>query len=187
MRAVEVNLRPEPFLSPANLVTLLRIPLAVLPWVFLQDRTLIAVIIAAAALSDGLDGYLARIREGSLVREPVRRIGAWLDPVCDKIFMVSTLAALWTASFLSFPLVLMIGFREILLGAAVTAAWVVPAWRPHLRHESRASWLGKITTGAQFATLLAALAGHPAAFPMGIASALIGAAAAWHYVRRATA
>src|SRR5512135_3589480 len=68
-------------LAAADIVSLARLPLAV---VFVAaDRTLVRLpVLAVAAASDLLDGWLAR-------RLGPSRIGAVLDPITDKIFMVA--------------------------------------------------------------------------------------------------
>jgi CDP-diacylglycerol--glycerol-3-phosphate 3-phosphatidyltransferase/cardiolipin synthase len=69
-----------------NLVSLLRIPLAI-GFLLLRDPAVRIAIIAAAAASDFMDGWLARRRGRS-------RLGAILDPVTDKTFLVSALISL---------------------------------------------------------------------------------------------
>ncbi len=43
-----------------------------------------AVIFVVGAMSDGLDGYLARRYDAKT------RTGAWLDPLADKVFVAAT-------------------------------------------------------------------------------------------------
>jgi len=64
-----------------DLLTLLRLPLAVV-FVVVDDPVVRAIVLATAAASDLLDGYLARRFGGS-------RHGAALDPVADKLFMAA--------------------------------------------------------------------------------------------------
>ncbi|MCE9636013.1 MAG: CDP-alcohol phosphatidyltransferase family protein [Planctomycetes bacterium] len=67
--------------GPADVLTALRIPLAI-AFVVVPDTTARLVILAAAGLSDVLDGIVAR-------RCGPSRIGAVLDPVVDKVFMLA--------------------------------------------------------------------------------------------------
>ena len=77
-------------MSAADLIAGLR-ALAALPisWAILTDQRPLALgIFVIAALSDALDGWLAR-RAASLTSH-----GAFLDPLADKVLVVVTLAAL---------------------------------------------------------------------------------------------
>lgn len=77
-------------MSAADLVAVLR-AVAVVPiaWAIATDQRVIALgLFVLAALSDALDGWLAR-RSGN-----VGPRGALLDPLADKILVIGTLAAL---------------------------------------------------------------------------------------------
>ena len=80
-------------MSAADLVAVLR-ALAVVPiaWAILAGADAVALaLFVVAALSDALDGWLAR-RTGATAR------GAFLDPLADKILVVGALLALTLAS-----------------------------------------------------------------------------------------
>ncbi|WP_407318261.1 CDP-diacylglycerol--glycerol-3-phosphate 3-phosphatidyltransferase [Isoptericola halotolerans] len=87
---------PSPW-NIANLVTMVRIALVpVFAWALLVDdgtsvtwRLVATGIFAAAALSDKIDGYLARSR--GLVTD----LGKILDPIADKALVGSALVLLW--------------------------------------------------------------------------------------------
>lgn len=75
---------PE-ILKPPNLVSLLRIAIIPLLWYFLSqpgDTAILwaALVMIAAGVSDGLDGWLARRMQ------MVNPLGIALDPIADKIF-----------------------------------------------------------------------------------------------------
>jgi CDP-diacylglycerol--glycerol-3-phosphate 3-phosphatidyltransferase len=77
---------------------MLLVPLLVV-LILMQDRTAsfaAAAVFLAGALSDGLDGYLAR-RHGTSTRT-----GQWLDPLADKVFVAAPMVAL--AALDRFPL-----------------------------------------------------------------------------------
>jgi CDP-diacylglycerol--glycerol-3-phosphate 3-phosphatidyltransferase len=99
--------------SAADLVAVLR-ALAALPiaWAILTDqRPLALAIFVVAALSDALDGWLAR-RAGATAR------GAFLDPLADKVLVVGTLAALSIAGT-GWPVTVVaiaVAAREVLVG-----------------------------------------------------------------------
>ncbi|MBN4076420.1 CDP-alcohol phosphatidyltransferase family protein [Gemmatimonas aurantiaca] len=80
--------------TPANLLSLSRIPLAALTvYCLAQDKTFYAVaLFVVAAITDFLDGFAARISEK---RTGVRnKWGEILDPVSDKIFAIVTLVGI---------------------------------------------------------------------------------------------
>ena len=158
-----------------NLVSLLRIPLAVaFPFVARSPPAAIAVLGLAGA-TDVLDGLLAR-RLGA-----VTALGAVIDPVADKIFALSamgTLVALQKLPWWGVPALLA---REIL-----EAPLVVWSLRRRLRGV-RAPVLGsnvagKLATVAQSAALLAAIAMPSALAPaLGVAAgaAFVAGVAYW--------
>ena len=77
-------------MTAADLVAALR-ALAVIPivWAIAADQTVVALaVFVVAALSDALDGFLARRAANQSAR------GALLDPLADKILVVGTLVAL---------------------------------------------------------------------------------------------
>jgi cardiolipin synthase len=81
------------WLNLPNLVTLAR--LAAAPFIvaaIIQDRDMLAAaIFLGAAITDSVDGLLAR-RFGSSTR-----FGAYLDPIADKVFLSAVLIALAAA------------------------------------------------------------------------------------------
>jgi cardiolipin synthase len=89
--------------------------LAVIPivWAIAVDETAIAfAVFVLAALSDAIDGWLAR-RSSTLGPR-----GAFVDPLADKILVVGTLAALAIAGEVNVWLVLLIAVREVVVTAA---------------------------------------------------------------------
>lgn len=99
-----------------NLLTALRIVLV--PFVIwrlaVYDMRGAFWLFAAAALTDLLDGNLARILNQRSV------LGAWLDPIADKLMLLSTLFMLAWDGVLPMYLAIVVGARDlvILTGAA---------------------------------------------------------------------
>lgn len=130
------------FILP-NLITLIRLPLAL---AFLQDNITIRIAaLIIAMLSDGLDGYLAR-RYGQITR-----IGTFLDPLADKLFVFFVLGVLlseqrllpWEAATM-----LCRDFSVMLFG-------IYLAYRGILgQYQFRAIWCGKLMTALQFIVLV---------------------------------
>ena len=76
---VEGGMPRRRWLSPADGFTAARVPLAV-AFVLVNDVGWRVAILAVASISDFADGVVARRWGGS-------RLGAFLDPVADKLFM----------------------------------------------------------------------------------------------------
>jgi CDP-diacylglycerol--glycerol-3-phosphate 3-phosphatidyltransferase/cardiolipin synthase len=103
-------------------------------------------IFALAALSDALDGYVARAFNQK------SRIGAILDPLADKLLLLSAILTLsftgWRQHFpLWFPILVI--FRDL---ASIGGAFLIN----HLvgKCHIQPHWTGKVATFAQFAAVL---------------------------------
>ena len=130
-----------------NGLTMLRILLVPVLVVALLDETpngdtFAAVVFALAALTDGLDGYIARSR-GS-----VTTFGKLMDPVADKLLIVAALISLVSLGRLAAWVAMVIIAREF----AVTALRAVAAEQGVV---ISASWLGKLKTILQVAAVFA--------------------------------
>lgn len=119
-------------MTAANVVTILRIILVPILVVLLltemQNRELIAFIVfIIAAVSDALDGYLAR------KLDEVTDLGKFLDPLADKLLVAGTLIALvslgkaetWVATIIILREIFMTGFRVYFLvnDASFSSLW----------------------------------------------------------------
>ncbi len=118
--------------TPANVVTVVRIvlvPLVVAALVVDRDggwRVVAAALFALAAVSDRLDGYLARRLD------QVTDWGKLVDPIADKLLMGGTLVTLSALGSLPWWITVVIGVREIGITAlrlAVLRYVVIPASR----------------------------------------------------------
>lgn len=113
-----------------NAITTLRILLVpVFAWLFLSERAFAAMVVfAAAALSDGLDGLLARILDQRT------RLGAILDPIADKFLAVTALILLVVGGTVPLWLLVAALARDfVVTGVALTA-------------RARARWLDAAPT-----------------------------------------
>jgi cardiolipin synthase len=174
-------------LTVPNLLTLSRVPLAGLVWLRPQDPVFVLGLMALAAVTDVMDGWLERRiqkRRGQ-TSDRAGSIGTWLDPVCDKIFMLSLLTAITVAHDLPLWIIPLIAAREILQTAIVGATRVFPPLGRRLRPRFRANVLGKATTVIQFLTVGAILLKIPGQFSLALASGVIGGIAVGVYVLRA--
>ena len=174
---------PFAFFTLPNLLSLARLPLGWLFWIALgptPDHAVRALgVMAAAAVTDVLDGALAR-RRGI----DVSGAGAWLDPTCDKLFIAAVLASLHFERGVPFGILAMIVARELLQLPMVIVYRASPTLRLWLRYDFQASLLGKAATVAQFLAIAALMLGWPARALALLAFAL-GVAALADYVRRA--
>jgi CDP-diacylglycerol---glycerol-3-phosphate 3-phosphatidyltransferase len=109
---------------------------------------LAAAVFALAAVTDGLDGYIARAR-GS-----VTTFGKLMDPLADKLLIVAALVSLVSLDRLQAWVAMVIISREL----AVTGLRIVAAERGVV---IAASWLGKVKTALQVAAVLALIAVNP--------------------------
>ncbi|WP_299495430.1 CDP-diacylglycerol--glycerol-3-phosphate 3-phosphatidyltransferase [uncultured Shewanella sp.] len=98
-----------------------------------------------AALTDALDGYAARKLKQST------RFGAFLDPVADKIMVITALVLLvgqYNSIWLTIPALFMIG-REIVISAL--REWMAEIGK---RGKVAVSWIGKYKTAAQMIAII---------------------------------
>jgi cardiolipin synthase len=132
-----------------NLITALRIVAVPVLILLLKEhdyRAALAVFVAAG-LSDGLDGLIAKRFNY------VSRLGSILDPIADKLLLVSTYVMLALLDYLPFWLVLAVVSRDALIvgGYLIYTNLYGPA-------QMRPSGLSKLNTLAQITLAVAVLA-----------------------------
>ncbi|HBG96382.1 MAG TPA: CDP-diacylglycerol--glycerol-3-phosphate 3-phosphatidyltransferase, partial [Chromatiaceae bacterium] len=159
-----------------NILTLLRIlliPVFVIifylpfPWV----RPVCALVFTVAALTDWLDGWLARrLNQTS-------PLGAFLDPVADKLMVAIALVLLVQSDprmVLALPAAVIIG-REITVSA-------LREWMAEIgaRAQVAVSMAGKLKTTAQMVSIVLLILHHPVigipVLPIGLALIYVAAA-----------
>lgn len=175
-------------LTPANQLTLLRmllIPAFVILVVYGQFGWALIVFITAG-ITDALDGLIARMSGQKT------NLGAWLDPMADKLllvttFVVLTVPGLGLANRLPIWLTVLIISRDV--GIVLTVAVVNLAVGPR---TFKPSVFGKIATATYILTAVVAmlfnyLGYHSAIVDMFIwASLAITLVSGLHYIRHAT-
>lgn len=94
-----------------NLITVLRLAAAPVLILLLDSRAYepAMVLFLAAGISDALDGFIAKRFNFE------SRFGAMLDPVADKILLVSCFAMLTLLGYLPFWLLVLVAFRDLLI------------------------------------------------------------------------
>jgi cardiolipin synthase len=132
----------------ANWLTTLRIlliPVFVTLLVYHQPK-LALLVFALASFTDLLDGYIAR-HSGQQTR-----LGAFLDPVADKLLLTSAFVTLTWLKVIPFWIAAVVVSRDLVLSVGVLVIHVAGG----VVHPSP-SRIGKLTTVFQMATVLAAM------------------------------
>jgi cardiolipin synthase len=111
--------------------------------------------------------------------------GAWLDPLCDKLFVAAVLGAIWLHFRPPLGWLALILGREIVQLPLSLAYLAVPWLRHWLHYDFRASVPGKAATVMQFAAIAALMFRHPAAQVLALAAFVAGMIAISDYLRRA--
>ncbi len=150
-----------------NLISVLRI-LLVLPIVsaLLADRLGLALaLVAVAGLSDGIDGFLAK-RFGWQ-----SRLGGLLDPLADKLLLVSLFIALAVLALLPAWLAAVVVGRDIVIvsGGIAYNSLVGPV-------QPEPSGASKLNTLAQLACIASVLLQHATGWALGDLVTVAGAA-----------
>ncbi|MEJ7875725.1 MAG: CDP-diacylglycerol--glycerol-3-phosphate 3-phosphatidyltransferase [Solirubrobacterales bacterium] len=137
-------------LNAPNILTVLRILMIPVIVVALLEGTakgdvIAAALFAVAALTDGLDGYIARRQRQETT------FGKLMDPLADKLLVTAALISLVSLDRVEAWVAMVIIAREF----AVTGLRSVAAERGVV---ISASWLGKAKTGLQVAAIFGLIA-----------------------------
>jgi cardiolipin synthase (CMP-forming) len=143
--------------SIPNVITVFRFFLVpVVVWLIIDgDMKFAFIAFLAAGISDGLDGFLAKRFNWQT------ELGAYLDPIADKLLLVSIYFVLGLFSHLPVWLVIAVVTRDIFIVGAFLLSWVIG--RPM---EVRPLLISKINTTGQIilATLVLADLGFSLGF-----------------------
>jgi cardiolipin synthase len=128
-----------------NLITILRILLTPLVVILLLEQRLseALLVFALASLTDGVDGFVARLYKQK------SRLGALLDPLADKLLLSTTYVILSTLYLIPKWLTVIVLSRDvvILLGVFVLFLHNLPV-------EIKPSLASKMTTCTQIITVI---------------------------------
>ena len=132
-----------------NIITLgrlLSVPVAI--YLILNNYMTAAFwLFVAAGISDGVDGYLAKTLGQSSA------LGAYLDPIADKVLLVGVYLTLGHAGHLPTWLIIMVVFRDLIIVGGIVLLHISTnevRMRPLL--------ISKINTAAQIALIALVLA-----------------------------
>jgi CDP-diacylglycerol--glycerol-3-phosphate 3-phosphatidyltransferase len=113
-------------------------------------------LIVVAAISDMLDGWLARRVHAT------SRWGALLDPIADRVFVLAAVGTFVFSGQLGTRGYFVLIMRDLATAVGFLVARVIPWLRPVV---FKARWSGKLVTVLQLVTLAAVLLA-PAALPL---------------------
>lgn len=128
----------------SNILSLLRAPLAFVLLVDSPSVRLAAIFIAM--VTDWLDGFLARLNRNT------SQLGAVLDPLMDKFFVVFALGVFFTQDCLSGKEMAALLCRDI--AVLIFGCYLLISGRLR-RIQFQSIWAGKIATTLQFFYLMA--------------------------------
>ena len=108
-------------LNLPNLITIARILLVpIMVWAIASQEMAIAFFLfLAAGLSDAVDGFLAK--HFGMASE----LGAYLDPLADKVLIVSIYVSLGITEAIPRWLVILVVSRDFLIVGGIMLAWVL--------------------------------------------------------------
>ena len=104
-----------------NIITILRLFLTpLIVWLVLSENYILGFIFFVfSGLSDALDGYLAKkLNQSSL-------LGSYLDPIADKVLIVSTILVLGYNGLVPIWLIIIIVSRDIAIFGAVLISFII--------------------------------------------------------------
>jgi cardiolipin synthase len=140
---------PSRVLTPANQITILRLVFVPVFAILVIDRSYrwALVVLAAAAISDVVDGAVARLFHQQTP------LGMALDPLADKVLMTTAYLILAFRDAVPWWLTILVLSRDLAIVIIALLLILVSGYRPF-----RPSILGKISTDVQVATIFVAVA-----------------------------
>lgn len=180
MKAIPPSRASSAVLNIPNIITMARLLLVPALLYFLAQSGYLSALLVflSAGLSDALDGYLARRLN------QFTQFGAILDPVADKLMLVSALVMLTWLGFVPWQFTATLLTRDLVIIAGAFAYRMRAG-----KLEMTPTWLGKTHIALMFALLVLVMgdaagvvsiaAALPALFGLTLAS---GIASGAHYV-----
>ena len=105
----------ETYFTIPNVISVLRI-LSV-PFIAMlvarHEMVTALIVMAISAVSDGLDGLIARSFN------QVSKVGQFLDPIADRLLIFCSILALGLAGIIPWWMLIVVGIRDILLGILI--------------------------------------------------------------------
>lgn len=139
-----------------NIISVVRILLvAPVVWALLNERYELAIVLfAVAGISDAVDGFLAKYFHWE------SWLGGILDPLADKLLLISTFLSLAWLGAIPWWLVGLVLFRDlVVMGGGVVYDRLIEPF------EAEPSWSSKVSTTLQIVLGVAAVA-HLGLYPL---------------------
>lgn len=142
-----------------NILTLARIAATPLMILLLRDQAYEAALLLfiLAGVTDGLDGYIAKRFDC------VSRLGTLLDPVADKMLIVSAYVMLALLGDIPFWLLLIVVFRDIMI---VGGYLILETLEGNVQMQP--SVVSKVNTFLQISLVIGVLLDQTAWLPVGV-------------------
>lgn len=152
-----------------NTLTILRIlSIPVFVICLLYDRLMIALLIfVGAGITDGLDGWIARVYRQRTT------IGAYLDPIADKLLLTTAFIVLAILGNIPSWLTVIVIARDVIIALGILILFLTSH-----RVEVKPVMIGKMSTFFQIVTIAWALVAHYSLFFKSLLPSLIWVTAA---------
>ena len=150
-------------ISLPNVITVIRILLTPIFVIFLQSGWYLyaLLVFVVAAVSDGLDGFLARYFDQRT------ELGAYLDPLADKLLLITAFIGMAVLQFIPAWLAIIVISRDVLILMGIGVFTITQT-----RFEINPSIWSKMTTFTQLFTICLVLLTLIVSIPNGIKSTL---------------
>lgn len=147
MQLVDRLFRTDEWRTVPNAITALRLLLLPVFVVLIVGERYWAsmAVIAVVFLTDFVDGFVARRTHTT------SELGAWLDPVADRLTVIVVVLAFWLGGLLSWPVFVLILLPDVVLSLVALIAFGGASFP--------VTWVGKIRTALIFVGLLMLLVG----------------------------
>ncbi len=163
-----------------NVLTILRILLTpLLVWLLLEGKMNWALVVfIVAGITDGLDGFIARVFNQK------SHLGAYLDPLADKILLMTTFVMLGRLGKVPDWLVIIAVSRD-----AIILMGLMTLMFHNVEIKIKPSGLSKATTFMQLVSLLSALGGRYVKIPgsgclvIFVTTAILTVVSGFHYIK----
>jgi len=131
-----------------NSLTLLRIILVPVIVIFLIDGDYLGAMIAfvVAGITDGLDGFLARILKQKTI------LGSYLDPMADKALLVSSFITLSVLGIIPGWLAVIVISRDMVILLGISLLFILS-----ISFDVKPAFISKVTTLLQILTIFLVL------------------------------
>lgn len=131
-----------------NSLTLLRIILVPVIVIFLIDGDYFGamIVFVVAGITDGLDGFLARILKQKTM------LGAYLDPLADKALLVSSFITLSVLGMIPGWLAVIVISRDMVILIGISLLFILS-----ISFDVKPAFISKITTLSQILTVFLVL------------------------------